>query len=594
MVSGRHRRGSDAEVPWYETRRNVRRGPGPLGPALVGTGLVVLVVGAVLASGTMFPAQIAGRTGCDGPQAKATVAASPDHVEVLKRIAAEWSLEQPRVEGVCASVDVVGANSATVASALGTDSAAGRPDAWAPESAVWAGLAASRPEAAAALPPSGLGLASSPVVIAVPRDRAAALGWPKQQLSWKAVLGGLQQDPTWGRYGQPRWGRFVVGMSDPTKSTAALHTLLAVADGNKDGLVRPDEVTNELALERSVGLYGTEADLLSRIGGKGPVSVFPATEQQVLAHNAAGESVSLVPVYPADGVADADHPFLVLRGEWVTAQRRQIAQAFADFALGSVGRTAYGRAGFRDRDRSVTEIPAGTAGQNTVSKEYPTRALPASAQTAQALVRWRALRRPANVLAVIDTSGSMAEQAPGLPVTKLAVFQQAASQAVRLFNARSRLGVWEFSSKLSGERDYRAVAPQVPLGSPAGAADHRAVVLRAVQTMRPVGATGLYDSIDASYREILRTWRPDQQNILVVMTDGKNEDAVGLAMPQLLTSLKKMRNPKKPVTVLLFAYGADADVLSLNRAAAAAGGRTYVAQDPADIGKVFLAAMVNR
>jgi hypothetical protein len=42
------------------------------------------------------------------------------------------------------------------------------------------------------------------------------------------------------------------------------------------------------------------------------------------------------------------------------------------------------------------------------------------------------------------------------------------------------------------------------------------------------------------------------------------------------------------------AYGVDADVPSLNAAATAAGGRTYVARDPTDIGKVFLAAMVNR
>ena len=582
-------------MPWYESRRAVRRLPGWLGPAAVGTGAVLLVAGAVLAGSTMFPAHLAGRSACDGPQASATVAASPDHADVLKRVAAEWSLEQPRVDGACASVRVVRAESATVASQLGTATPGGRPDAWAPESAVWAGLAAGRPEAAAALPPNGLGLAATPVVMAVPRERAAALGWPQQKLSWRAVLGGLSQDPTWGRYGRPDWGRFVVGMGDPTKSTAALHTLLAVADADKDGAIGPDEVPNELRLERSVGVHGTEADLLARTGGKGPVSAFPATEQMVLAHNAQTESTQLVPVYPADGVADADHPFLLLRGDWVTPQRRQVAQAFADFALGSAGRTAYGRAGFRDRDRSATEIPVATAGgADTVAKAYPTRALPAAAQAAQALVRWRALRRPANVLAAIDTSGSMAEQAPGLPVTKLAVFQKAAAQAVRLFNAQSRLELWEFSSELAGPNDYRQLVPGRPLGTKLGAVDQRTAVIGAVDAMRPTGATGLYDTIDAGYREINRLWRADQQNILVVMTDGKNEDRAGLSLPQLVARLKAARNTEKPVTVIMIAYGSDADVGSLNQAAAAVGARTYVARNPADIGKVFLAAMVNR
>jgi Ca-activated chloride channel family protein len=590
--SGKHRRDGVEEVPWYETRRVVKRRPGWLGPAAVGTGTVLLVVGAVLVGSSYFPARLAGHTGCDGPKTAATVAASPDQASVLRRLAAEWSLTDPRVGGACASVTVVAAESAAVASVLGTAAPGGKPDAWAPESSAWAGLAASRPEAVAALPRGGRSLATTPVVIAVGRERAKALGWPAQKLSWRAVLGGMAQDPTWGRYGHRDWGPFVIGMSDPTKSTAALHTLLAIADGNNNGAVEPDEVSNELVLERSVGVYATDAQLLDRTGGKGPISAFPATEQQVLEHNASGEVSQLVPVYPADGIADADHPFLMIRGSWVTPAKQRVTQAFADFALGDAGRAAYGRAGFRSPDRSATAIPA--AGTDVVAKAYRTRKLLAAGQTAAALVRWRALRRPANVLAAIDTSGSMAEPAPGLPVTKLAVFQKAAAQSVRLFNSRSRLGLWEFSSLLDGPRDYKQLVPARPLGTKVGPVDQRALIIGAADQMRAVGNTGLYDTIDAGYREILRTWRADQQNILVVMTDGKNEDISGLTLPQLVASLHARLNPKKPVTVILIAYGADADVASLSQAATPVHGRTYWAKQPTDIGKVFLAAMVNR
>ena len=209
-------------------------------------------------------------------------------------------------------------------------------------------------------------------------------------------------------------------------------------------------------------------------------------------------------------------------------------------------------------------------------------------------MRWRALRRPANVLAAIDTSGSMAEQAPGLPVSKLAVFQKAAAQAVTLFNARSRLGLWEFSSLLDGPRDYRQLVPARPLAARVGRVDQRALIIGTTARMRPVGNTGLYDTIDAGYRQVRRSWRADQQNILVVMTDGKNEDLSGLSLPQLVSSLTAQVDPKRPVTVILIAYGSDADVVSLGKAAAAVHGRTYWAKNPADIGKVFLAAMVNR
>jgi Ca-activated chloride channel family protein len=585
--SGRHRQVTDDEVPWYETRRVVRRRPAWLGPAAVGTGGILLIVGAVLVGASFFPARLAGHTGCTGPRATATVAAAPDHAPALRRIAAEWSLTEPKVGGACAAVTVLGAESATVASTLGTAAPGGKPDGWAPESAVWAGLAASRPEAAAALPRSGQSLATTPVVLAVPRQRATALGWPKQRLSWRAVLGVMTKDPTWRPYGHPAWGRFVIGMSDPTRSTSALHTLLAVTDANRDGKVAQAEVTNELVLERSVAMYGTEPQLAGRPG----VSAFPTTEQAVLAHDTGGDAAQLVPVYPTDGLAEADHPLLLLRGSWVTAQRRQVAQAFAEFARGPAGHAAYGRAGFRGPDRSAAAMPAAAG---TVAAAYRTRALPAPAQTAGALVRWRALRRPANVLAAIDTSGSMAERAPGLPVTKLAVFQKAAAQAVSLFNARSRLGLWEFSSQLDGPRDYRQLVPARPLAAKVGRIDQRALIIGSTARMKPVGNTGLYDTIDAGYREVLRTWRRDQQNILVVMTDGKNEDVSGLSLPQLVSSLKAHADPKRPVTAIFIAYGADADVRSMGTAAAAVHGRTYWAQDPADIGKVFLAAMVNR
>ncbi|HEV7653254.1 MAG TPA: substrate-binding domain-containing protein [Mycobacteriales bacterium] len=588
---GRHRRDTGEEVPWYESRRVVGRRPGWIGPAAVGTGSILLVVGALLIGSSFVPAKLAGHTGCAGPRTTATVAASPDQAPVLQRLAALWSLTEPRVGAACASVAVVAAESAAVASTLGTDAPSGKPDVWAPESAVWAGLAAPRPEAAAALPRTGPSLATTPVVMAVARDRARALGWPAQKLSWQAVLAGMAQDPTWGRYGHRNWGPFVIGMGDPTRSTAALHTLLAVTDVDRDGAVEPEEIPNELALERSVGLYATDAQLAERTGGKGPVSAFPATEQQVLEHNAGGEVAQLVPVYPADGVAAADHPYLTLRGTWVTGPKKQVAQAFADYVLGPEGRAAYGKAGFRDK---AAAIPAATAGNGTVAPAYRTRTLPAAAQTAQALVRWRALRRPANVLAAIDTSGSMAELAPGLPVTKLAVFQKAAAGSVRLFNARSRLALWEFSSLLDGPRDYKQLVPGRPLGTRVGPVDQRALIIGAADQMHAVGSTGLYDTIDAGYREVQRTWRADQQNILVVMTDGKNEDAAGLALPQLVSSLRAHANPKKPITAIFIAYGADADVTALNQAATAVRGRTYWAQQPTDIGKVFLAAMVNR
>ena len=481
-----------------------------------------------------------------------------------------------------------------MAATLGEEST--QPDVWVPDSTAWPSLAVQRPEAAAALPKAAApSIATSPIVLAMPRDRAAALGWPQKPVSLTRLLAGLRKDPTWKQYGHPRWGPVVIGMGDVTKSTADLHALLAVTDSNRNGKVDAPEIQNELLLERSVGKHvGSTGELFKLVAGGAPISAFPATEQQVLAYNTTAESRPLVPVHPAEGIAGASYPYIVLDGEWGTAQAKSVATAFLAYLQSPDGRSAFAREGFRDPKRQATGITA-AADPSLVPATYPTRALLAPTQAAGALVRWRALRRPANVLAAIDTSGSMSDGAPGTGTTKLAVFQKAAVQAVSLFNARSRLGVWEFSARLTPTTDYRAVVPPRPLGQQlAPGVTQRQAIFGAVSRMRPIGGTGLYDTIDAGYREMTRIWRKDQQNILVVMTDGKNEDRVGLALPQLIQRLKDTRDAKKPVTVILFAYGADADVPALTQAARATGGRLYVVRQPADIGKAFLAAMVNR
>ena len=597
MAEGRHRQRYEA------ASRSGSHRPGQRvlwESAVTGAVVIVLVCTGVLSSIVLLRPPIAGRPVCPG-WTTATVVASSDHAAVLREIASRWVSHQPQVGGECADIRVVSRSSAEVAATLSATAAgqsvANRPDAWAPESNVWPQLAATRPEGSAALAPGNApSLAVTPVVIAVPRARAAALGWPSHPPSWESLLAGLRTDPTWREYGHPEWGRFIIGMTDPTQSTAGLHTLLALTDTNGDGTIQESEITNELLLERAIGRYAKDTpDLFNEASSpNSTLAAFPATEQAVLSYDQSAEANPLVPVYPAEPVPDADHPFLVLRAPWVSQARRAVAEAFLRFALGSEGRQVYARAGFRDPDRSVTRLAANSPNRDLLHKTYLTRPLTAAAPTAQVLVRWRAIRYPANVLAAIDTSGSMAAQAPGLPTTKLAVLQAAAVQAVRLFNIHSTLGVWEFSGNLTATTDYLTLVPPREMGAPVGAATQRDVIIAAVAQLRARGFTGLYDTIDAGYRFVQQTWTPTKQNILVVMTDGQNEDPTGLTLPALVQRLAAARNPRKPITVILIAYGANADVVALNQVGAATGGRLYICRNPADIGRVFLAAMVNR
>ncbi|TQS44301.1 VWA domain-containing protein [Cryptosporangium phraense] len=585
-------------------------------------------VGAVLAAtagfaGVRMAADDDGRA-CGERTVRITVAAALDQAPALQTIADNWQRTGPTVAGACPDVRIIATRSAEVAANLGEIEAAGgsadsaderpeplspsesaaaaaaevvsaskRPTIWAPDSRAWAELASTRPDAAALLPEGAPSVAVSPVVIAAAKGAEAALGGPSA-VSWPGVLRRIAA----GR------GTLRLGMTDPTESTAALLTLMSLADANGDGTSSPAEIAGPLALERTTRTYAVGVDALaaqmwpgewagSATGSR--LSLFPATEQEILRLARIKGTPPLVPLYPAEGVAVADHPFYVLDGAWVTADQRAVATAFRDVVLGSAGRAAYGAAGFRDRDGTLgalASVPL-TAGA-PLTAEPRTRALPDVATLTGVLVRWRALRRPANVIAAVDTSGSMTEKVPGLPITKLDAFRQAGIQAVRLFNDRSRLGLWEFSSNLSGTRDYRVVVPVRTMAEQVGPVSQRETIVAATNRLRPHSATGLYDTIDAAYRAVQGSWRPDQQNILVVMTDGRNEDRTGLSLPQLLARLRSTMTPAKPITVLAIAYGSGADVEALQRVTAVTGGRTFVSRNPADIGAVLLSAMVNR
>src|SRR5215207_3814752 len=74
---GRHRRDDDSDVPWYESRRKVRRFPPWLGPAVAVGGVALLVAGTVLFGSSAVPEKITGSSTCDGPRATARIAAAP-------------------------------------------------------------------------------------------------------------------------------------------------------------------------------------------------------------------------------------------------------------------------------------------------------------------------------------------------------------------------------------------------------------------------------------------------------------------------------------------------------------------------------------
>ena len=178
---------------------------------------------------------------------------------------------------------------------------------------------------------------------------------------------------------------------------------------------------------------------------------------------------------------------------------------------------AFEAAGFRG-PREKAEAPA--------SSDLPAVALASTYPTTpehfmyHVLTTWHPERRRANLLVVVDVSGSMADPAPGTKKSLISLVSQGVEQVRSLMPGDSRVGLWEFGSQLDGQRDYRVLVPDRPLD--AAQRDRLNAAARKLKAQQT--GTGLYDTILAAYRAQLAHFSSDMPTEVMVFTDGRNED----------------------------------------------------------------------
>ena len=101
---------------------------------------------------------------------------------------------------------------------------------------------------------------------------------------------------------------------------------MAISDADDDGEVTPAEQGALLDLKKVVAVKAASTDDIftglraatdkGTTNGLTYVSAFPALEQDVLAYNLSQPKMPLVAIYPEDGIAEADFPYLVLNADW--------------------------------------------------------------------------------------------------------------------------------------------------------------------------------------------------------------------------------------------------------------------------------------
>ena len=406
-------------------------------------------------------------------------------------------------------------------------------------------------------------LVLSPIVIAMWKPMAEALGWPAKQPSWADLMKVATDPKGWGTRGAPEWGRFKFAHTHPEFSNSGYQAILAEAYA---GAKKQRELT--LAdldakptqqfiadVEDTVVHYGKSTGFFSdKMLARGPSYLSAAVlyENLVVEADSKNPPMPLVAIYPTEGTFWSDHPYSVIDAPWVGVEEKAAADAFAAFLKDKPAQERALALGFRPAD---PKIPVGAPidAAHGVDPKQPQTLLPTpDAKVLEKLLKvWNDNKKGADVLFVFDKSGSMR----GKPLEEA---KAGAKSFVNALADRDEVTLMFFDNQV-----YPAIGPNK------------------LQTMRPQtlsridmtiadGGTALYDAIAAAYDIALTRSKsnPHQIHAVVVMTDGKDENS---KLP-LATLKGKFPKEDAPVKVFTIAYGAQAETAILSDIAESARG----------------------
>lgn len=497
------------------------------------------------------------------------VAVAPEIADAVKRVAGG-------VTDGCYRFDVDPRDPGAIEDSL-TDTYGGdRPDVWIPDSSLRVRQAVAA--GAGNVPLSGQSIASSPVVLGVTEQALAPLGWPNRTPNWSDVLGD---------------DRIALGMPDPSRDPVGVSALVGVqqvvaSSGNASSAFTA-------ALRRlSPNILPAVEDLYSRLPGAGgtkePVDAFPTSEGSLLRYNMTRQGdprASLVALYPLQPIPSLDYPFTVLPG--AAPAQRTGADKLLRGLLGQAGQNALADAGLRTPDGRALRDPSPDEHVSAVTRTIAR--MPDDRDLESLLAQWTTVNQSSRARVLIDVSGSMDAVVPGSGgKTRMQLTLDAAARGLSMFKSSSELSIWEFSTNLDGDKDYREVVPMSPVSDQLtnGSVDR----LRAIRAV-PDGGTGLYDSVLAAYQRGRAEWEPGKLNLVIVLTDGRNDDPHGITRQALLDQLSALVDPSKPVAVIGIGLGPDVDKDELTAITDVTGGKTFVAPDPTKISDVFYGALAT-
>jgi von Willebrand factor type A domain-containing protein len=554
----------------------------------------------VVLAGSYLGYQRLSDSGCSG-SVKLTVAVASEIQSAVDQTAQRWVKDGANVKGTCVAVTVAAVDPANMAAAVATEhkvqlvgvgaapSSVKVPDAWIPDSSTW--LLRLRSEAPGFQPTDNKPIAQSPIVVAMPKPVAESVGWPDKKLGWSDLLAQMTKSTS-----------IRTGIVNPARDAAGLAGLLAL--GAAGGTDTQAKVSALQALAQSTSAL--RDDLLQKFPHSTDVndiatslSAAPLSEEDVVSYNAEKPPIPLVALYLNPGPPPLDYPFAIMPE--VDPQKAAVAAALHTQLQSASFKNALAATGLRSPDGSAGAGFSAPLGAPAASPAVSTGATSAGGTAAagldattlsQALGSWNAITQPGRVLAVFDVSGSMLKPVPTAGgLNRARVTQLAAKAGLSMFNDRWAVGVWLFSTDMKGTQPWLPIEPIQPLSS---ARDELEDSIKKIVPKKD-GDTGLYRTALAAYKNVRDSWQPGKVNSVILFTDGKNEDGNALSRQSLITQLKQLNDPKRPVRMVIIGIGTEVDQKELNDVVGATpAGGVFIAPDPAKMGDIFLQAIGTR
>lgn len=381
-------------------------------------------------------------------------------------------------------------------------------------------------------------LAYSPLVIAMWRPMAMAMGWPEKPIGWADIDALAASDRGWAGYGHPEWGQFKLGHAAPDYSSDGFAAVVAeaYAGAKKTHGLTTDDLDDPEVLTLIEGAEAriTHSDISTRLLFDSMLRFGPSylsaavvsenlvVEQEMQRIKGHKRQLPTVAIYPKDGTFLNNHPYIILNGAWVTAEEKEAAWDFQAFLLAKPQQQKALAIGFRPADVSIPlTTPLSRIYGADPSQPKTVFSVPGADVLTVTDQIGRGIRRPIDLVVVVDASDMMAGD-------KIEAVRQHLSDLIARLGDQDRLEIIVFNDRVN------TLTALSPLG------EKRGDILQQVSGITAGGRARLYDAISQGHSDLQAHTDPDRIQAIVVFSYGDDTASA----TNLIDLSHKLSNPE--------------------------------------------------